>query len=277
MSKKGNRTETQTSVAAEGTEVQPGAVVENATELSAESAANAGLQAEQGTEGTAEATTSQTDAAPQGEDVKVAEENSAMTQEPPSAETSDAAPEAIEPVTAALVDVAAVAATLNNEANQVLEEIAADTPPSPEAVQLAVFKQSIETYLKDFAPGVPHHDLARSTNAQLRLARMLRDAPVRLGEHFAEGYAWMLKKVQESDAGKGAFHDDYVFRFYDQPRIRNNPEERDNALFLISFLKSVANVQTRKTVLKQMDIPRILKIFGPEEAQRRVQNFFGMI
>lgn len=230
----------------------------------ADATAETQVQGDQPVEGVAEEQTA-------GQTAEVVEGNdqfldSAATQETATAEETQPVQEV------AAIDIAEVKAVIEAE----VEEVIQAQPLTPDQVQLKTFKQQLEAYEKDFAPGVPHMDAARSANAQLRLVRLLKDAPVQLGACFEEGYNFALNLIATNAKNRGAFHDDYIFRFYDQPRIRNNPEDRDNALFLVSFLKSVANPQTRSIVLKQVDIPRILKIYDSEEAIRKIQNFFNI-
>lgn len=183
------------------------------------------------------------------------------------------AEEVIKPTVSEGMDlVASVQAALQNEASTTIEVVVAEV--NKESPVLTSFKETILKYMDSFAPGKPHPDSSQSAAMQLALVRRLRNAPDALGEHFNAAMTWFLEQVVKSQAEKGCFHDDYLYRFFDDARMRKSPEEREDGLMLLSFITAVAKPATRKNIITQIDIPRVLRIFKTESAQRQIQNYF---
>lgn len=167
---------------------------------------------------------------------------------------------------------AEVGAALQQDVQAVADAI---DEASPDTLSLSAFKDAINQYLKDFKPGVAQVP-STAAQAQLRLVRRIKEMPQRLGSKFDVGMAWLLSVILEGETTKTAFHADYVFRFYNEPRIRNAPKDRDEGLFLIAFLKTMADPSTREMARAGVDVQRILNIFESEDSRRKIQNFFKL-
>lgn len=155
----------------------------------------------------------------------------------------------------------------------VVEEAIAIAEES-EPMALRIFKSDVKAYFAAFAPGQPHFDTSAAGKKQLRFAKLLTTAPERLGDHFKEGFTWLLAEIHNNQTAKGAMHDDYIFRFYNEKSVIKTGEEYVNATRVLSFLKMVANPATRAAMLKQCDIQVVLKAFSSDQSKRRIQNFF---
>jgi len=172
-------------------------------------------------------------------------------------------------------EMVAEAAVLLNEEDENTKEMDDPVHVESDPQPLLFWKNDIQTYLDQMRPGVPQYDNVAAATKQRRFGLRLLNAAAILGDHYKAGMDYLLQVILDNSGEHQTFHDNYIFRFFDEPTMRRSKDDREKIINFISFLKLMAEPSSRQIMKKQVDMKLILSALPDDAARRQLQNYFG--
>lgn len=148
---------------------------------------------------------------------------------------------------------------------------ASEAPAPKLSPSRELFRDQLNRYVDAMSPGQVVGEKEGISN-QVLLWRTIQNALNRQGSEFTSCFGEILEAVHRHR--KGAFHERYVFRFWDALPL-STPERR-NFERLLNLMMLTSDPATRAHTLRQVDMDATLHGFNDSDIHQKVVEFYSL-